>query len=56
MGELLLEFQETLKERTLNYQKKVGRFLGKEITLRQMIHEITTECRDLDEITTKEDS
>lgn len=52
-GELLLQPPKTQHKRILNYHNLVGRYLSKEITIWQLIHEIFVNNRDLDTI--KED-
>lgn len=54
-GKLLLQFRKTRNEGALNYPNLVGRSLSKEVTMRQLTHEITAVCRDLDKIIRKKE-
>lgn len=50
-----MDLDKPREERTLKYQNLVGRSLGKEVMVRQLIDLTIVECKNLDEIMREED-
>lgn len=50
-----MDLDKPQEERTLKYQNLVGRSLGKEVMVRQLIDLTIVECKNLDEIMREED-
>lgn len=54
-GEMLLQLNTVGEADNARYREMVENVLGNEAEVRALTHEVTVECRDLDEITTRED-